>query len=112
MTAARDTRPARVDPGPRRADLGSRPSAALVVVSGGVAVCMLVPIGYVVSVVVDVGWSTLSELIFRPRVGELLRNTVALVLIAVPATVVLGVGGAWLVERTSLPGRRAWAIVL
>jgi iron(III) transport system permease protein len=113
MTAiARDTRRTRVDPGSRRADPGSRPSAALVVVSGAVAVCMLVPIGYVVSVVVDVGWSTLSELIFRPRVGELLRNTVALVLIGVPATVVLGVGGAWLVERTSLPGRRVWAIVL
>jgi iron(III) transport system permease protein len=91
---------------------GSRPSAALVALTGALAVLMLVPIGYVVSVVVEVGWSTLWPLIVRPRVGELLVNTVLLLVIAVPATVLLGVGGAWLVERTSLPGRRVWAVVL
>lgn len=99
---------------PRRADAGARPRppAALVVLAAALAVVMLVPLGYVVSVVVDVGWGTLEPLIFRPRVGELLVNTVLLVLLGVPATVVLGVGGAWLVERTTLPGRRFWAVVL
>ncbi|MBG6214479.1 iron(III) transport system permease protein [Cryobacterium sp. CAN_C3] len=77
-----------------------------------IAVAMLVPVGFVVSVGFDVGWSTLAPLIFRPKVLELLTNTLLLVLIGVPICVVLGVGGAWLVERTTLPGRRVWAILL
>nr|WP_203453750.1 iron ABC transporter permease [Jiangella aurantiaca] len=99
---------------PRRADAGSGapPPVTLVVVAVALAVVMLVPLGYVVSVVVDVGWGTLEPLIFRPRVGELLVNTVLLVVLGVPLTVLLGVGGAWLVERTTLPARRFWAVVL
>jgi iron(III) transport system permease protein len=37
-----------------------------------------------------------------------LFNTVALVVITVPLCVVIGVGVAWLVERTDLPGRAFW----
>ena len=44
----------------------------------------------------------------RPRVGELLVNTVGLVVVTVPLCVVIGVGVAWLVERTDLPGRAFW----
>ncbi|QKJ21072.1 iron ABC transporter permease [Microbacterium hominis] len=51
------------------------------------------------------GWDQLSALVFRPKVADLLVNTVLLVVIGVPATVVVGVSGAWLVERTTLPGR-------
>lgn len=94
------------------AGAGARPPIALVVVAAALAVVMLLPLGYVLSVVIDVGWGTLEPLIFRPRVGELLVNTVLLVLFGVPATVALGVGGAWLVERTTLPYRRFWAVVL
>ncbi len=76
------------------------------------AVFMLVPVGYVVATVFEIGWDALQPLIFRPRVGELLLNTVLLLVLGVPATIVLGVGGAWLVERTDLPGRRFFAVVL
>jgi iron(III) transport system permease protein len=38
----------------------------------------------------------------------LLFNTVALVVITVPLCVAIGVGIAWLVERTDLPGRTLW----
>lgn len=58
------------------------------------------------------GWDRLSELVFRPKVGELLANTVMLVVIAVPVAVALGVGGAWLVERAALPARRVFAVAL
>lgn len=91
---------------------GSRPPAGLVILTCLLAAVTLIPVGYVVSVVVEIGWSELIDLIVRPRVAELLVNTVLLVVIGVPATVVLGVGGAWLVERTALPGRRVWAVVL
>ncbi len=58
------------------------------------------------------GWDTAVALIVRPRVGELLLNTVMLVVFTVPICLVLGVGGAWLVERTRLRGHRWWAVAL
>ncbi|MET9326938.1 iron ABC transporter permease [Tsukamurella sp. NPDC003166] len=70
------------------------------------------PLGFVVYTTIDTGWSESVRLVFRPRVGELLINTVLLTLVAVPLSVVVGVGGAWLVERTSLWGRRAWSLLL
>ncbi|MEA9985474.1 MULTISPECIES: ABC transporter permease [Subtercola] len=91
---------------------GSRPSALLVVLVCLIAVVMLVPVGYVLSIVLQVGWSTLAPLIFRPKVGELLVNSLLLVGFGVPLCVALGVGGAWLVERTTLPGRRVWGVLL
>jgi iron(III) transport system permease protein len=72
----------------------------------------LIPIGYVVQAAFAMGWEELSALVFRPKVAGLLVNTVLLVLIGVPATVLLGVGGAWLVERTALPGRGFFKIAL
>ncbi|RFA06525.1 iron ABC transporter permease [Subtercola boreus] len=87
-------------------------SPLLVVVVVVLAAVMLLPVGYVVAIGFQVGWPTLAPLVFRPKVGELLVNTVLLVVLGVPVTVVLGVGGAWLVERTTLPGRRIWAVLL
>lgn len=78
----------------------------------GVAAIMLIPVGFVVGVAVQTGWDVLAPLIFRPRVGELLLNTVLLVAIGVPACVVVGVGGAWLVERSDLTGGRIWGVLL
>jgi iron(III) transport system permease protein len=68
----------------------------------------LIPLGYVAWAAASIGWAQAYELVVRPRVAELLFNTVALVVITVPLCVVLGVGVAWLVERTDLPGRALW----
>ena len=76
------------------------------------AAAALIPVGYVVLAAFTMGWEQFAELVFRPRVGELLTNTVLLVLLGVPCTVILGVGGAWLVERTTLPARRVFAVLL
>ncbi|MGG5172651.1 ABC transporter permease [Pseudarthrobacter sp. J1738] len=70
------------------------------------------PLGYVVFMTASIGWSSAAALIFRPRVGELLLNTVLLIVFTVPLCVILGVAGAWLVERTSLRGHRIWAVLL
>ena len=67
-----------------------------------------IPLGYVVWGTVSVGWARAYELVVRPRVGELLINTVALVFITVPLCLLIGVGLAWLTERTDLPGRGFW----
>jgi iron(III) transport system permease protein len=66
----------------------------------------------VIAITIATGWDTAVALIFRPRVLELLGNTVWLVLITVPLCLVLGVAGAWLVERTRLRAHRVWAVLL
>lgn len=70
-----------------------------------------VPLGYIVSTLFSTGLSETADLIFRPRVGELLRNTVSLVVLTVPICVTLGIGLAWIVERTDVPGAAWWGPV-
>ncbi|HEY4604960.1 MAG TPA: iron ABC transporter permease [Blastococcus sp.] len=77
-----------------------------------VAGLALLPLGYIVKYTADVGWSGIQELVFRPRVAELLWNTTRLVLGTVLLCGVLGIGAAWLVERSSVPLRRLWHVLL
>ncbi|HYO38699.1 MAG TPA: iron ABC transporter permease [Nocardioidaceae bacterium] len=78
------------------------------VAAAAVAALALVPLGYVVWYAVTLGPAELVQLLVRPRVGELLRNTGALLVGVVGGSIALGVLCAWLVERTDLPGRRLW----
>ncbi|WP_307857652.1 iron ABC transporter permease [Paenarthrobacter sp. DKR-5] len=90
----------------------SRPPFVVVLLACLIALFSLLPLGYVAAMTVATGWDTAAALIFRPRVGQLLGNTLLLIVITVPLCVVLGVGGAWLVERTNLAGHKIWAIAL
>ncbi|MEO5759081.1 MAG: iron ABC transporter permease [Mesorhizobium sp.] len=74
-----------------------------------VSLLALVPLAFIIWVAVRTGWDTVSALVFRARVGELLVNTVMLVGLSVPIAIVLSVALAWLTERTDLPGARLWA---
>lgn len=90
----------------------ARPGAVL---SGGIALLVaatFVPLGYVVWAVISTGPARIYELMVRPRVGELLINTTGLVLVTVPLCVVLGIGAAWLVERTDVAGAALWRPLL
>ena len=75
----------------------------------GVSLVALLPLGFVAWMGVQAGWDTVSALVFRPRVGELLLNTAWLVFLTVPLCGVLAVALAWLTERSDLPGARTWA---
>ena len=102
-----DTVPAAAGPQPV-AGSGARPGPLLI---GAVAVLVaatFVPLGYVAASVISTGPSQVYALVARPRVAELLVNTLGLVVVTVPLCVVLGVGAAWLVERTDVPGRAVW----
>jgi iron(III) transport system permease protein len=89
----------------------SRPSTVLVVPAIAVTLLALLPIAFVVVAAVGSGWSVIGTLLIRPRVAELLLGTAGLVLVGVPACVVLGVGTAWVAERSSIPGRRIFAVL-
>jgi iron(III) transport system permease protein len=51
------------------------------------------------------------DMLVRPMVGELLLNTVGLVLAATACAGLIGTACAWCIERTRLPGRAAWAVL-
>ena len=74
-----------------------------------IAALALMPLGFVVWAGIATGWADASALIFRPRVGELLTNTVLLVLCTIPLCILLSVSLAWLTERTDLPFARLWS---
>ena len=88
-----------------------RPSPFIVAVAFTVSLLGLLPLGYVIVTGILTGWTELSALVFRPRVGELLANTVGLVVVTVPLCAAIGVGAAWLVGRTRLPGAPVFAVL-
>ena len=78
-------------------------------VAVAIAAATLLPLAFVVGVAVDIGWTESLRLVLRPRVVELLVNTLLLIALSVPICIVLSVVLAWLTERTDLPGARLWA---
>ena len=80
--------------------------------AGTIASALVVlPIGMTVVNAAEVSWQTAAALLWRPLVGELLENTLLLIVCAAVSCAVIGMAAAWLVERTDLPGRRFWAVL-
>lgn len=88
-----------------------RPPVVLLALSAAVALLALAPVGFLLEQTTASGWGEIQRLLFRPFVGRLLANTALLMLAGTVGCAVLGVGVAWLVERTDLPGRRVWAVL-
>ena len=74
-----------------------------------VTLVTLVPLAFILWVAVQTGWTTAVALVIRPRVAELLQDTVMLVLLTIPICVVLAVALAWLTERSDIPFARFWS---
>lgn len=77
-----------------------------------IALLTLIPFFFIIMATVEVGGDVAYRLLFRPRMAELFANTLTLMVASVPLCAVIGVGAAWLVERTTLPGRRVWHLLL
>jgi iron(III) transport system permease protein len=77
-----------------------------------VALLALIPLFFIVWYTVDVGWAGAWRLLVRPRIGELLWNTARLGIGCMVLSAVIGTAAAWLVERSDLPGRRIWNVLL
>ncbi|MGO2367709.1 MAG: ABC transporter permease [Serratia sp. (in: enterobacteria)] len=88
-----------------------RPGLFIVATAILLSLLALLPLGFVISVAFETGWQTVKALVFRPRVGELLLNTLLLVIFTLPICALLGVTLAWLTERSTLPGRRIWSLL-
>lgn len=84
----------------------------LIGISVLVVLLALIPLFFVAGYTVSIGWGEASRLVLRARVGMLLEHTVALVVGSMLLSIVIGTGAAWLVERTTLPGRRIWNVLL
>lgn len=77
-----------------------------------VAVLLLVPLIAIVVQAVQAGWGAAWLVLDRSFVATLLWNTVKLAVVVTIFCAVIGTSCAWLTERTTLPGRRAWAVLL
>jgi len=95
-------------PAPRRTH---RP-VALLTLSWLVAVVLALPLVFLLIEAHGAGAAEVAHLIFRPLTGTLLWNTVRLTVVVTLACAVIGTAAAWCVERTNLPGRRAWAMLV
>ena len=93
---------------PRR----DRPPVLLVLVGLLVATTSLLPLGFIVWSSAELGAGEAYDFLTRPRMGELAWNTSRLLVGGVVLSVLLGVGAAWLVVRTDLPGAGLWHAVL
>jgi iron(III) transport system permease protein len=83
------------------------------VLGGAVAsVLVLLPLVFLIDQAQQSGWTELHRLLLRHSVAVLLWNTARLTIACTLLCALLGVGAAWLVERTELPLRRFWAVAL
>src|SRR5262249_21376289 len=89
-----------------------RPPAALLTAGVLVAALALIPLGFVVVATLTVGPTQAWDLLVRPRIGMLLTNTLKLVLGGVLLSSIIGIGAAWVVERTNVPFPRIWHVLL
>ena len=101
---------------------GGRPRAAavrkrrrpwvLTGLSAAIAVALVLPLAFLLLQAKQIGWSTLRPLLFRRLTLDLLWNTVSLTVVVTLLCAVVGTLAAWFVERTDLPGRRLWAVLV
>ncbi len=93
--------------GRRRALPGGLRAASLTV-----AAVVLLPLVFLLVEAQGAGVGEVASLICRPLTAQLLWNTVRLAVCVTAGCAVIGTGAAWLTERTDLPGRRVWAVLL
>jgi iron(III) transport system permease protein len=69
------------------------------------------PLWYLVMRATEAGPEAFKELVFRPRNWELFKNTMLLVVGVLATSVLVAYPLAWLTTRSSMRGKRLWALV-
>ena len=106
MSAPPSSRVARLGRFRKRQPLLTWASAFLVALLG------LLPLVFLVDQASGLGWTRAVHVLWRPRVRMLLVNTIELSSAVTVGSAILGVAVAWCLERTHLPGRRVWAVLV
>ena len=90
----------------------ARRPAVLLLTSTAIAILLALPLAFLLLESSRAGWSAIAGQVFRPLTGTLLWNTVRLTAVVTVLCAILGTASAWLTERTDLPGRRVFAVLL
>ncbi|GAA0493789.1 iron ABC transporter permease [Alkalibacterium sp. m-11] len=90
---------------------GNVPNVSLLLAAISVALVMSIPLIYVVYQSLTAGRASWLRLI-GTRIPNLLWRTLSLATSVTIGSIVIGVGLAWLITRTDLPGRRIWRWLL
>src|SRR5581483_341350 len=77
-----------------------------------VALLIAVPVFVTVVQAVQGGFSVVHSTLGSASTLTLILHSLEVAAAATPICAVVGVGAAWFVERTRLPGRRFWAVLL
>ena len=90
----------------------ARPTPWWLWVAPGLALLpALVPFTFLMGRVLGSG-SRLSDIVLSSQTARLIANTATLVVLVVISVAVIGIGAAWLTERTDLRCRRLWRVVV
>ncbi len=90
----------------------THPPLALLAASVVVALVLLAPLVFLLIEAHGAGVATVWHLIWRSLTKSLLWNTIRLTVVVTALCAVIGTLAAWCVERTDLPGRRIWAVLV
>ncbi|MGB9750981.1 iron ABC transporter permease [Roseiflexus castenholzii] len=71
----------------------------------------IIPLAYILIRALEAD-ATVWERLWSRQIPALAGNTLALTVTTVALSTLFGVGAAWLVERTDLPGARVWRVLL
>jgi iron(III) transport system permease protein len=88
------------------------PPPSLLVWAAVAVVVIILPIIVTVGQAAGVGWGAARAVLANQAAWSLLGHTVLIAAIVTPLCAVLGVAVAWCIERTRLPGRRIWALLM
>jgi len=90
----------------------SRKPVALLTISAAVAAVLALPLVFLLIEAHGAGLGTVRSLIFRSFTAQLLWNTIRLTITVTILTAAIGTAAAWCVERTDLPAKRVWAVLV
>lgn len=91
--------------------VAQRPPLFLVLVSLGVIALVAIPLVYLVVRAGELSFADIAEILTRPRVGELIANTLGLASTVTLTAIVVGTAIAALITRLRIRGKNAWLLV-
>jgi iron(III) transport system permease protein len=89
-----------------------RPPRGLLLISGLIAAVMALPLVFLFVLAHHVGAAEVRSLMTRQLTLTLLWNTVRLTVVVTALCAVIGTATAWCIERTNVPGRAIWAVLV